>query len=151
MVILVNDWKSVILGVIITLILSLVLARNVIGGLMAGIIGFLIAGLIVGYLTDSETEHVSIIGHLTSSDRENVAINGAVAGFIGGFIFVLIGTVMNSFIYPVGTNRDLLIMFIAGGVPVAVIAGIFYGVICAVGGVIGVFIKRSRPPKESTG
>ncbi|OEC87670.1 MULTISPECIES: DUF5518 domain-containing protein [Methanobacterium] len=145
-----DDWKSVILGSIIALILSLVLARNVIGGLMAGIIGFLIAGLMVGYLTDIEIEHISIIGHLTSSNTKNAAINGAVAGFIGGLIFVLIGTVTNSFIYPVGTNRDLLIMFIAGGVPVAVIASIFYGVICAVGGVIGVFIKRSRPPKEST-
>ena len=57
---------------------------------------------------------------------------------------------MNSFIYPVGTNRDLLIMFIAGGVPVAVMAGIFYGVICAFGRVIGVFIKRSIPPEENT-
>ncbi len=145
-----DDWKSVILGSIIALILSLVLARNVIGGLMAGIIGFLIAGLMVGYLTDIEIEHVSIISHLTSSNTENAAINGAVAGFTGGFIFVLIGTVMTSFIYPVGTNRDLLIMFIAGGIPVAVMAGIFYGVICAVGGVIGVFIKKSIPPEENT-
>ena len=133
-----NDWKSIILGVIIALILSLVLARIVIGGLIAGIIGFLIAGLIVGYLTSSDTEHVSIIGHLTSSDTENVAINGAVVGFIGGFIFVLIGAVMNSFIYNTGANEA---MFIAGGVPVAIIAGIIYGVISAIGGVIGVYIK----------
>ena len=129
----------------------MVLSKAVIGGLFAGIIGFLIAGLITGYyLTSSKTEHITITGHLTSSDRDNIAINGAVAGFIGGFIFVLIGTVMNSFIYPVGTNRDLLIMFIAGGVPVAIMAGIFYGIICAVGGIIGVSIKRSRPPKENT-
>ena len=57
---------------------------------------------------------------------------------------------MNSLIYNAGANTDLFILFIRGGIPVGIIAGIIYGVISAIGGVIGVFIKRSRPPKEST-
>ena len=143
-----NDWKSIILGSIIALILSLFLAKVVIGGVFAGIIGSLIAGLIIGYyLTSSETEHITITGHLTSSEKDNVAINGAAAGFIGGFIFVLIGVIMTSFMY--NTRGDMTIL-IAGGIPVGIMTGIFYGVICAVGGIIGVSIKRSRLPKENT-
>ena len=133
-----NDWKSVILGVIIALILSLFLAKVIIGGLFAGIMGFLIAGLIVGYLESSETEHVSIIGHLTNSGTENAAINGAAAGFVGGIVFVLIGVVMTSFMYNAGSNTD---MFIMGGIPVAIMAGVVFGIISAVGGAIGVHIK----------
>ena len=131
-----NNWKSTSLVIIIALILSLALTNVSFFPFNAGLIGFLIIGLIVGYLKSSNTE--------------NAAINGAVVGFIGGFIFFSIINIMTSFIYHIDTNQYLFIMFIVGGLPGGILTGIFYGVICAVGEVIGAFIKRSRSPKERT-
>ena len=131
--ILLIQWKSIILGSIIAIILTLVLTR-IVSPLIAGIIGFLIVGIIVGYLING--------------DSENVAINVAIMGFIGGFIFILIGTIMDiygyrnqAFVLDNATNALLFIIFVSGGLPIAIIVGVVYGVISAVGGVIGGYIK----------
>ncbi|HEX3012922.1 MAG TPA: hypothetical protein VHO92_01440 [Methanobacterium sp.] len=45
---------------------------------------------------------------------------------------------MTSFMYNAGSNTD---MFIMGGIPVAIMAGVVFGIISAVGGAIGVNIN----------
>lgn len=122
-----DDWKFIILGIITGLIISLVLAKIFIGGLNAVIVGFLVAGIIVGYLT--------------GGDNENVAINGVIVGFLGGIIFILVGTVMNNFIYNPQASAAMFTMFIAGGFLVGMITGVICGIVSAIGGIIGGYIK----------
>jgi hypothetical protein len=64
-----------------------------------------------------------------------------VVGFVGGIIFILIGTVMNSLICSPQANAPMFTMFLAGGVMVGIIAGISYGIISAIGSIIGGYIK----------
>jgi CDP-diglyceride synthetase len=123
-----NDLKYIILGIVAALIISLVLSRLLLmGGLMAGVVGFSLAGIIVGYLASGNTQEV--------------AINGMMVGFVGGIIFILIGTVMNSIIYNSHANASMFSMFLAGGVMVGIIVGIIYGIISVIGGIIGSYIK----------
>lgn len=123
-----NDLKYIILGIVAALIISLALSKLLLmGGLMAGVVGFLLAGIIVGYLTRGDTQEV--------------AINGMIVGFVGGIIFILIGTVMNSLIYNPHASTSMYSMFLAGGIMVGIIAGIIYGIISAIGSIIGSYIK----------
>jgi hypothetical protein len=126
-VILLDDLKYIILGIVVAFIIALGLTKIFMGGLNSIVISFLIAGIIVGYLT--------------SGDTESVAINGMVVGFIGSIIFILFVSIMGMLTNVTQLSANIFIMSIGGTIMFAIVAGVIFGIISAIGGIIGSYIK----------
>lgn len=108
-------WNTLIVGIVVTTLLSFVL----------GLIGIIIATTCVGYSVDR--------------DFKNGAIHGALAGFVGGNIIIIMGNVLkiitlssyiNSGYFPLITETLISILICA-----------FTG---AIFGAIGALIKQKR-------
>lgn len=126
-VVMVKDLKYIILGIVLAFIITLVITKVFMGGLYSIFASFLIAGIIVGYLTGGGTE--------------NPAINGMVVGFVGGIIFILFVSIMTSLTNTPHLGTSMFIMSIGGTLTFGIVAGVIFGILSAIGSIIGGYVK----------
>jgi len=121
------NWKTVITGSVLAIILNFILSFVTLGG----IVGYLIATIYVGYTV--------------GGGYRNGANHGAIVGVIEGIVAVTeIGFSAGGNQIKVDVGGDLVLFAL-----VLLIGIIFFGIMGAIGGVIGAFIKESGLSKES--
>ena len=113
------NWKSLGFGLILAVLLYFMFLSFGIGYL--GILSFVIASLIGGY----------IVG----GDAKTGAIHGAIIGFFGSIITILLLVILISFYSPQQIS-------LSNNIPVAIVVFIIYAVIGAIFGAIGAVIKN---------
>ena len=118
------NWKNIIIGLVLAIILGNLL--SMVTGL-SSYIGFLLATIYVGYAV--------------GGDYTNGAINGALVGVIAAIIVGII-VMITSGVLAEGFTFILPVLLLMGAV--------VYGIVGAVGGIIGIFIKERRSSKGST-
>jgi hypothetical protein len=112
------NWKAILIGLAILLILEII--RFSVFGAFGGIIEYLLATTVVGYMVGGDYR------------------NGAVHGLLVGIIFALIsGIVLMALIG--GLTEEIMVIIIS----TAVFRAISFSIIGLIGGIIGVFIKKS--------
>lgn len=114
------NWKTVIIGLIITIILSAIIPKG-------GIFALILATIYVGYA----------IG----GNYRNGAINGAIVGVILSIIAGILTDYISGILFE-GFSFIIVFLFVIGAIT--------YGIIGAIGGIIGIFIKKRRTSTEST-
>lgn len=120
------DWKTVLIGSILAIILTFILSIIPFGGTF----GYLAAAIYVGYTVGGE--------------YMNGGKHGAIVGFITGIIMVTIILIiprMNNIGVLLGDYLNLFLF---------TLTIVFFGIIGAIGGFIGIFIKRRESLSEST-
>lgn len=117
------NWKVVILGFILAVILALLLGISV--GTIGSYLGVVIAGIIIGYMVNG--------------DIKNGAVHGTIAGIIGGIILSIL---LIAIVLYIGGTLELLIAL--GGLIIIILTIIIWGILGAIGGVIGSWIKLRR-------
>ena len=114
-------WKTVIIGIIIALILNFILLM--VAGVPGGYIADLLATIYVGYTV--------------GGDYRNGAVHGAIVGFVTNCLGHIIGGIVVLINIGVHTGGfDFLLLYIT------LIGAIIVGIEGAIGGSIGVLIKR---------
>ena len=118
------SWKNIIIGLVLAIILGNLLSMVT---ALSSYIGFLLATIYVGYAVEG--------------DYKNGAVNGALVGVIAAIIIGII-TMVTSGVLAEGFTFILPVLLLIGAV--------VYGIIGAVGGIIGIFIKEMRSSKVNT-
>lgn len=109
-------WKALILGILVTAFL----------GFLLGLIGIIIATLCVGYSVDR--------------DYKNGAFHGGLSGVIGGSIVLIIGNILKIITLSNHSISEYMLPIITG----TLISIIIFGLIGAICGAIGAFLKQKR-------
>jgi len=109
-------WKTLIFGIVVTAFL----------GFLLGLIGIIIATLCVGYSVNK--------------NYKNGAIHGGLAGIIGGIIVLVIGNIPKIITLSNHSNSEYIFPLITG----TLISIIIFGLISAICGVIGAYLKQKR-------
>ena len=126
------NWRTVVIGLVLEVILSEFL--GVIGisiGAVFGLNGVTI-GQIIGYLLAT-----IYVGYSINGNYMNGAIYGAIIGFIGGLVsIIIVGAMYGTFVVT------------AGSIMALVLQSILYGIIGAVGGIIGFIVRVYFQPAE---
>jgi hypothetical protein len=117
------NWKIVVSGFILSIVLALLF--EIIAGTIGSYFGVILAGVIVGYMVNDNIR--------------NGAIHGAIMGVIGG---IILGILVIILVLSIGGTLELLIAL--GGLIEIILTIIIWGVLGAIGGVIGSWIILSR-------
>lgn len=114
--------KGILIGTVMASILAIVF--EFIFGPWGGYLGIFLAGVVSVYMLET--------------DYKNGAIHGAIIGVLTALVFIIL-----LFIVAAANGEPVGLYLVGGGIITVLITMIAYGVIVGIGGITGVFAKKS--------